>query len=198
MSWSNALEPYISNPSKFYPHTVIYFDEQVTVIHDSFPKSKFHLLCLPRSKKLTKEHPTTALTDPIKDKLQYAIDWCIQYITDGFNKIYKCGPPVDEKFVQIGVHSVPSMNNLHIHILTKDFQSVRLKNKKHYNSFNTPFFISWDDLPLPKVPEKSITERENIKEHDLICCYCGENFTNKFSQLKNHLDIEFNKKFSKR
>lgn len=197
MSWSNALQPYITNPAKYHPHTVIYYDENVSIIHDSFPKSAFHLLCLPRDKRLTKQNPTIAVTDAVKDKLQYAIDWCVQYIADQFNKKYDYvygqeGTSTNIKdFIQIGVHSVPSMNNLHIHVITKDFNSVRLKNKKHYNSFNTPFFIQWENLPLKQIPDKKVTEQKYVKDQDLVCCYCGENFGNKFSQLKKHIGDEF-------
>ena len=40
-----------------------------------------------------------------------------------------------------GFHVVPSMKHLHLHVISQDFDSARLKNKKHYNSFTTPFFI---------------------------------------------------------
>ena len=43
---------------------------------------------------------------------------------------------------EIGVHALPSMNHLHIHILTPDHISPNLKTKDHYNSFTTEFFVS--------------------------------------------------------
>lgn len=100
-----------------------------------------------------------------------------------------------DSFIQVGVHRVPSMANLHIHVMTKDLNSSRLKNKKHYNSFTTDFFVNWDKLPLDQVPDTKATEEQYLKNHDLICQYCGQNFSNKFSKLKQHLTQEFDQHF---
>ncbi|KAK1285780.1 hypothetical protein QJS10_CPB20g00270 [Acorus calamus] len=35
---------------------------------------------------------------------------------------------------------VPSMRQLHLHVISQEFDSIHLKNKKHWNSFNTAFF----------------------------------------------------------
>lgn len=40
----------------------------------------------------------------------------------------------------IGYHMSPSMQRLHLHVVSKDFNSDYLKTKKHWNSFNTEFF----------------------------------------------------------
>ncbi|CAB4284802.1 unnamed protein product [Prunus armeniaca] len=32
------------------------------------------------------------------------------------------------------------MRQLHLHVISQDFNSTHLKNKKHWNSFNTDFF----------------------------------------------------------
>ena len=34
----------------------------------------------------------------------------------------------------------PSMRQLHMHIISQDFNSPSMKNKKHWNSFTTTFF----------------------------------------------------------
>ncbi|KAL6278173.1 hypothetical protein ACE6H2_021774 [Prunus campanulata] len=34
----------------------------------------------------------------------------------------------------------PSMRQLHLHVISQDFNSTHLKNKEHWNSFNTDFF----------------------------------------------------------
>jgi len=33
------------------------------------------------------------------------------------------------------------MNQVHMHVITRDFISPSLKNKKHWNSFTTEFFL---------------------------------------------------------
>lgn len=211
MSWKFALQPYVRNPREFGQDEVVFFDDEVAIIHDKFAKSVCHLLVLARDRSLTSSHPTTALTYEVKDKLrryvERAQDYAYQYFTKRFQPL-ELEPYFDtkesfydkesfiENFVQVGVHSVPSMANLHIHVMTKDLNSDRLKNKKHYNSFTTGFFVNWDKLPLNQVPDVKVTESRWLKEHDLICHYCGKNFTNKFSKLKQHLAEEFNDHFA--
>lgn len=48
--------------------------------------------------------------------------------------------------IKKGFHAVPSLDNVHLHVITNDFVSDRLKNKKHYNSFTTDFFVLFDDV----------------------------------------------------
>lgn len=43
---------------------------------------------------------------------------------------------------KIGYHISPSMQRLHLHVISTDFNSNYLKTKKHWNSFNTDFFQS--------------------------------------------------------
>ena len=38
------------------------------------------------------------------------------------------------------------MKQLHMHIISQDFQSQCLKNKKHWNSFTTSFFLDAEQL----------------------------------------------------
>lgn len=210
MSWKFALEPYIKNPGGFGNDEVIFHDDKVVIIRDKFAKSVCHLLVLIRDPQLTRQHPTTALTLKVQKDLDQYIDRAQDYAYKVFTSRYK---PLEldpffgsddefndkysfiDSFIQVGVHRVPSMANLHIHVMTKDLNSSRLKNKKHYNSFTTDFFVNWDKLPLDQVPDTKATEEQYLKNHDLICQYCGQNFSNKFSKLKQHLTQEFDQHF---
>jgi aprataxin len=42
---------------------------------------------------------------------------------------------------QVGYHARPSMHQLHLHVISDDFDSAALKDKKHWNSFTTKFFV---------------------------------------------------------
>ena len=44
--------------------------------------------------------------------------------------------------IRLGYHAIPSLSLLHLHIVSSDLESPALKNKKHWNSFATPFFVS--------------------------------------------------------
>ncbi|KAF2190132.1 HIT-like protein [Zopfia rhizophila CBS 207.26] len=98
-----------------------------------------------------------------------------------------------KKEVVAGVHAHPSMSHLHIHILSKDMYSACLKHKKHYNSFKTSFFVPIDDFPLGQEGEDKRWHpgRNGWPNWDMICWRCGRNFSNKFVQLKAHLEEEF-------
>ena len=45
-----------------------------------------------------------------------------------------------------GVHAGPSLKQVHCHVISQDFRSERLKNKKHWVSFQAPFLVSLDKL----------------------------------------------------
>ena len=47
---------------------------------------------------------------------------------------------------RIGYHCVPSLKLLHLHVISADFDSACLKNKKHWNSFQPPFFLDSQDV----------------------------------------------------
>ena len=96
-----------------------------------------------------------------------------------------------EREVVTGVHSGPSMNNLHVHVLSRDRFSECLKHRKHYNSFATPFLVSLDELPLDKGDVRRQPSHGNYLRDDMKCWRCGRNFRNKFQELKRHLDEEF-------
>jgi len=47
---------------------------------------------------------------------------------------------------RMGFHAVPSLKQLHMHVISEDFNSPCLNSKKHWNSFTTEFFISTDNF----------------------------------------------------
>lgn len=61
----------------------------------------------------------------------------------------------------MGYHAVPSLTPLHLHIISSDFDSECIKNKKHINSFtNSRFFVS------PGVLEGHMEKRAGAVEGD--------------------------------
>ena len=45
-----------------------------------------------------------------------------------------------------GVHTIPSLRPLHVHIISEDLLSPYVRTKKHYNSFATDFFYPLEEL----------------------------------------------------
>ena len=97
-----------------------------------------------------------------------------------------------ERDVLIGVHAGPSMNHLHVHVLSRERHSPCLRHRKHYNSFSTPFFIDLDEFPLAPDDPRRQPNRGGFLQNDLKCWRCERNFGNRFTALKTHLDeVEF-------
>jgi aprataxin len=95
--------------------------------------------------------------------------------------------------LRIGVHANPSMNHLHIHILSRDMHSECVRHRTHYQSFTTEFFCQIDEMPLS--PEEIENRRDGahdaLKERPMKCWRCGRGFESQFKKLKEHLEEEF-------
>ncbi|KAI9716335.1 MAG: hypothetical protein M1812_005400 [Candelaria pacifica] len=210
----NGLGAYITSPTSFPPSRVISHSEDFVTIHDLYPKSSIHILLLPRHASKTLLHPFTALSSPtfllaIKTEVQklrtlVAKDLQRQYgqfstLEKARQEALETSPPPQnlpmgrdwEKEVISGVHSVPSMNNLHIHILSKDRISESMRHRKHYNSFNTGFLVPVEEFPLAENDPRRHPGREGYLHEDMTCWRCGKNFKNRFKSLKGHLEEEF-------
>lgn len=221
MSYADIFQTYISDPDNCKDLT-LYDDEQVLIIKDAFPKSLRHFLIIPKSSTVTHVHPLSAFNDiKFYDIMSDYVQLTKQLIIDDLLKyqlLPQDQPIINEfkqTFIQCGVHSIPSLNNLHIHVMTTDFNSPRLKHKQHYNSFTTKFFVHFDKLK-PDLDhyteyssdteystdsdsckfERDTTVLLNLKKKSpLKCSYCGQSFGNKFAELKRHLSWEFHQKF---
>ena len=98
----------------------------------------------------------------------------------------------DDTF-KMGFHAIPSMAQVHMHVISQDFHSPCLKTKKHWNSFNTEYFI-----PVEKLLELlknhgtvgSKIRQENkgeLLKTDLQCNQCDRKAKN-MPDLKSHLE----------
>lgn len=210
----DALGAYIERPESYPPSTVVYYNDDFVAIHDLYPKSSLHLLLLPRDPIKSRMHPFDAFEDiEFLNKVRAEVKKLRTLAAGELRRRYgkesaqekarqeamDKDPPVDElppgrdweREIMSGIHAHPSMNHLHIHVLSVDRHSDRLKHRKHYNSFTTPFFISLDDFPLAKDDVRRHPGREGYLKWDFICWRCGRNFGNRFQELKNHLEKEF-------
>ncbi|EGS21829.1 uncharacterized protein CTHT_0036990 [Thermochaetoides thermophila DSM 1495] len=212
--WRGALGPFIEHPEK-YPDQVLRVTEHTVLIKDRYPKATIHLLLLPRSKEHNLLHPHTAMADPAFLKIMRAEAETaaqlaaaeLQRLLGRFseknrsrNEAIDACVPFDElppgrdyrKDIRVGTHAHPSMAHVHVHIISRDMRSESLKRVKHYNSFNTPFFIPLEDYPLGEEDERwSTSYQNNNLTGDMVCWRCKKNFGHKFAELKRHLEEEF-------
>ncbi|KAJ5938902.1 hypothetical protein N7466_002036 [Penicillium verhagenii] len=210
----DGLGAYIARPETYPSSVVVKYNEDFVAIHDMFPKSSLHLLLLPRDPTKTHLHPFDAFEDiefltkvraeAHKLRALAATELRRKYGKDSAQEQVRQAalitePPPDklpagrdwEKEIMCGVHAVPSMNHLHVHVIAVDRHSERLKHRKHYNSFATPFFVPIEDFPLSQDDLRRDPARQGYLKRDFICWRCGEEFGNKFTQLKEHLEKEF-------
>ncbi|CCG20602.1 hypothetical protein CORT_0A02110 [Candida orthopsilosis Co 90-125] len=157
MSFANAFQKIIDQPEK--SDSVLFVDENVVIIKDMFPKAIRHLLVIPRHPDVTHKHPLDVfnsnykeftgeeLYEMVGEYVEKAKDLIADNLSDKLGIKDKATiQDLKNEYFKAGIHSIPSLNNLHIHVITKDFHSPKMKNKKHYNSFTTKFFVNFDLL----------------------------------------------------
>ncbi|KAI9373676.1 HIT-like domain-containing protein [Aspergillus egyptiacus] len=210
----DALGGYIAKPESYPPNVVVYHNDDFVVIHDLFPKSTLHLLLLPRDPEKTRLHPNEAFDDveflrKVKEEAKKVRTLAAGELRRRYGKYsaqdrerqeaLNTEPPPEalpagrdwEKDIMCGIHAHPSMKHLHVHIISVDRHSDRLKHRKHYNSFSTPFFVDIDDFPLAKDDPRRDPDRQGYLRRNFICWRCGRDFGNQFTSLKKHLEQEF-------
>jgi len=133
-------------------HRVVCFSTPTAVcFYDKYRKARKHLLLIPRpGSPLGKVKSISDLTPSVHleslkelDSLGRAIASAIGGGDDYDNTSSASGGYQ----ILCGYHAVPSLVPLHLHIISSEFDSDCIKNKKHINSFTNPsFFVSPDGL----------------------------------------------------
>ncbi|QRW26936.1 scavenger mRNA-decapping enzyme DcpS [Rhizoctonia solani] len=197
MSYRSALRNYVlSKPEDLGSDILLSESERCITIFDKFPKAMFHFLILPKLDKTVTAGVTTNLsTDAEAAKLMIEDEMTKQH---GF-----------QWDVFIGFHAVPSMDHVHLHVISSDLCSPGLKKKQHYNSFRPDigFFLHLDDVlkwfdypsatPFSKGPTFesnaiiSAPKYEPLLKRGLECFKCQGLFKT-IPQLKAHLKEEWN------
>lgn len=159
------------------PEKIVRQSDLWVIIRDQFPKATFHWLILPK-----KSIPQWANLDrthvPLLQSMQEAAE---QLVSE--NKPHS---------FQIGYHAVPSMLQLHLHVISTDFCSPCLKTKKHWNSFTTRFFIPSSDFIKMVQNDTHLkldrAEYLELLKSDLKCHRCQLGFKT-MPNLKSHLEV---------
>lgn len=79
------------------------------------------------------------------------------------------------------------MRQLHLHVISQDFDSIHLKNKKHWNSFNTTFFLESVDVIKELEDIGNVTlKNDKCLAMELRCHRCRSAHPN-IPRLKSHI-----------
>ncbi|VEU21234.1 DEKNAAC102198 [Brettanomyces naardenensis] len=200
MSFRYVFEKYLKDPDK-YPDVVLFSDRNAIIIRDQYPKSIFHFLVIPRSKKHTLLKPQMAFQDAdFRHLMEGYVEKAKDMLVEEFNERYEVRDSTDsiENHIKVCCHSVPSLRNLHIHVMTTDLYSTCLKHKKHYNSFGSSFAINWDEMPLSKSDPRYDDEGycKGLLKQDMV--FEGVNYGGHFVELKKAIGRRFQRTYRER
>ncbi|KAL6987864.1 Carboxylic ester hydrolase [Sarracenia purpurea var. burkii] len=175
--WTQALYHIAMNPEK-HKNDVLEISDDTVVLNDLYPKAKRHFLVLARYEGLDR------LADVSKEHLQllrtmHAV---------GMKWTDKCFSEDKTLVFRLGYHSDPSMRQLHLHVISQDFNSKHLKNKKHWNTFNTPFFRDSVDVmeEIDRCGRATLKGDDNVLSTELRCHRCRSAHPN-IPRLKSHI-----------
>ncbi|KAL0338161.1 UNVERIFIED_CONTAM: Transcription factor [Sesamum angustifolium] len=175
-SWAQALHDVAMHPNK-HKSVVLEISDDVLVMNDAYPKAQRHLLVLARVDGLDSIADIRREHIPLlKTMHAVGLKWAVKFLNENKSLSFR-----------LGYHSVPSMRQLHLHVISQDFDSNHLKNKKHWNSFTTPFFLDSVDL----IKELEDVGRVTLKDDkclamELRCHRCRSAHPN-IPRLKAHI-----------
>lgn len=175
-SWALALHIIAMHPEK-HLNIVLESSDHIVVINDQYPKARKHVLVLAR------EESVDGLEDVGRENIQLLEE--MQNV--GLKWVQRFQDEDPSLIFRLGYHSVPSMRQLHLHVISQDFESDHLKNKKHWNSFTTSFFRdSLDVLEEVKSQGKANVESEAVLRGELRCNRCRSAHPT-IPRLKSHI-----------
>lgn len=171
--WSKGLLTSMEDPSM-----IVTSDDRTVMIKDMYPKAKHHYLVLPREDIPSMKSLNVTHVPLLEHMLQVATEYVSQLTEQKLKFKY-------------GFHAAASMARLHMHVVSCDFDSVHLKNKRHWNTFTTEFFMDAEAIisalnDTGKVELFDKVKCDTLLKKSLLCHVCGEELPN-MPKLKLHI-----------
>lgn len=143
-----GLNTYITTPES-HP-SVISHNPKFVSIHDKYPKSSIHTLLLPRDPSKNLLHPFEAFNDPVfLAEVREETEVLKSFVAGELQRLYGCEGAEERSWgdeILVGVHSRPSMNHLHVHVLSPDMVSECMKSRKHYSEYRLPSVKGYSNI----------------------------------------------------
>ena len=178
VNWEDALTYGMSDPKQIFEE-----DGLTVTLFDAYPKAMYHYLVVPRE-------DIDSVNELARDNLELLKH--IHKVAKSFiERVHRKKPNTKFGF---GYHAVPSLKRLHLHIISQDFDSPKLRTNHHWNTFNTEYFM--DSSKVIEIIEKNgKIEVDDEKYKALLklrmrCNTCSKRFTD-ISQLKSHLQEHY-------
>ena len=134
----DALEKLAANPAAA-PDRVLFETKHCVVAYDVYPKARVHVLILPRAP-LAKPHELAAQHARLLRHMLHLAEWLAPRLRDQHPELSP---------LRCGFHAVPSMRQMHLHMISLDFESPDLKRPRHWIIFNTDYLVppqQWADM----------------------------------------------------
>lgn len=216
MPWNKVLEDYarLKKPERELPPGVfVTATRRTTTIFDGFEKAKFHLLILPREPFELEDG--SILSGPALSSLSQLLKspHALQVLKELLSQAEEVKDMIRDEMekeygwswgVQTGFHAVESMRHVHLHVISSDFLSPKLKNKKHWNSFHPTlgYFLHLPDVITAvesgKNPLQDPKHYEALLKTDLVSTYPPHARFATIPKLKEHLESEWEKEGRRR
>ncbi|NXX60135.1 APTX protein, partial [Scopus umbretta] len=170
--WSQGLKSSMQDPKM-----QVYKDEKTVVIKDKYPKARYHWLILPWD-------PISSLKSVSRDHLEL-----LEHMHAVGQKMIEQCPARESLEFRLGYHAIPSMSQLHLHVISQDFDSPSLKTKKHWNSFTTDYFLNSQDVIEMVRSKGKVMVKDHVSEllKLPLRCHCCKQQLSTIPQLKEHL-----------
>ncbi|KAF9110151.1 hypothetical protein BGX27_006716 [Mortierella sp. AM989] len=178
---------YVNDPSSVHMEIQYWHDADHLIIRDKYPKATVHMLIMPRRRidKVTDLFGQDGVK--IVEMLVERANWLIERLQKDYPHLV----------FQMGFHIIPSILQLHLHVISQDFCSEKLKTKAHWNSFTTSYFVPPELILKTLKEEKSLTltpaktlEYEAMFRQELKCNQC-KCVAESMPKLKSHLMQHF-------
>ncbi|VAH89873.1 transcription factor bHLH140-like [Triticum dicoccoides] len=178
-SWAQSLYEVAMHPEKYKnADSILEISDEFVVLKDLYPKAKRHVLVISRTDGLDSLADVKKVHLPLLRSLHSAgLKWAHKFLEEDASLTFR-----------LGYHSVPSMRQLHLHVISQDFNSPSLKNKKHWNSFTSAFFLDSVDV-MDEVDQHgsvTISPDERLLAMELRCHRCRSAHPN-IPKLKTHI-----------
>lgn len=170
--WSQGLKVSMQDPTM-----QVFKDDKVVVIKDKYPKAQHHWLVLPWES-------ISSLKALRTDHLEL-----LQHMHTVGEKLIQDYANFSNTKFRLGYHAIPSMSHVHLHVISQDFDSQCLKNKKHWNSFTTDYFLQSEDVIEMVKQNGRVMVKDGVAEllKSPLQCHVCKQPQSTIPQLKEHL-----------
>ncbi|BGP24857.1 forkhead-associated domain histidine triad-like protein [Rhodotorula toruloides] len=214
--WDRVLEDYarLKRPERELPPGVwVTSDEKTLTIFDGYEKAKYHLLIMPRvpfplvSGETVPASHLLNLASLLKSPHALEVLKALELQAEEVKEMIRDEMEKEEGWswdVRIGFHAVESMRHVHLHVISSDMISPKLKNKKHWNSFHPTlgYFLHLSDVIRGVENDGYVLDSRAsygaLLKEPLVSTYPPYETLKNIPELQRHLQREWEKEHRKR